>query len=419
MNGTRRLFEFVALGGSALIQSGGILVLILGRDPTGLEGDAAWRSVLGASYLAVVLVLIPCYRETLFVLRRNWSLVLLLALAFLSSLWAAMPDLVLRRSIGLFGTTLLGIALAVRLSVQEQLRMLSWLFRLLAVVSLFCVVLFPQAGISNEGEWRGAFGYKNSLGAAMALSLLVEWQLPAVGRLAQVLKGLAMLLNALLLVRSDSVTSGVAIVGVFILINTYKLATLRFRVPLYAFSLILAFLVSMGASFVFGNSEAVMGLLGRTSNLTGRTEIWSLVLSFIQQRPILGYGYGAFWGGASPESSVVERVLRGPVQYSHNGYLETLLTLGATGLLLTFILIGTGIKRALSLSRQRQSGTQLWPVAFLLYFLFHNLGEVTIAMQQLEWAMCVSCIVSIDLLLLDYTAEEEAELMLIPVGDPR
>jgi O-antigen ligase len=106
----------------------------------------------------------------------------------------------------------------------------------------------------------------------------------------------------------------------------------------------------------------------------------------------------------------------GPVQYSHNGYLEMLLTLGAIGLLLTLVLIGTGIKRALYLSRQRQFVTDLWPLAFLLYFVFHNLGEVTIAMQQLEWAMCVSCIVGTDLLLLGYIAEE-AEL-LFPVGEP-
>ena len=103
--------------------------------------------------------------------------------------------------------------------------------------------------------------------------------------------------------------------------------------------------------------------------------------------------------------------------YSHNGYLEMLLTLGAIGLLLTLFLLGTGIKRAIYLSREHQFGTELWPLAFLLYFIFHNLGEVTIAMQLLEWAMCVSCIVGTDLLLLAYIAEEE-ELQLIPMGEP-
>ena len=412
MNGTRRLFEWIVLGGAALVQSGGVLVLILGKDPTGLDGSPAWRLVIGMSYLGVALVLLPWYREALFVLQRNWSLASLLVLAVLSSFWATMPDLVIRRSIGLFGTTLLGVALAICFSFQQQLRMFSWLFRILAVLSLGCVVLFPTYGVSSEGEWMGVFGYKNALGTAMGLSLVVEWQLPADGRVEKMLKSLAMVLYVLLLLNSDSVTPGVAFAGAFILVNIYKFAALRLRVPLYALSVIIAILALAGGLFVSGNSDKVMGLLGRESSLTGRTEIWILVLSFIPQHPILGYGYGAFWGGASPESFVVNRVLGGPVQYSHNGYLEMFLALGVMGFLLTLVFIGTGIQRALYLSRQPE--TELWPLVFLLYFIFHNLGEVTIATQQLEWAMCVSFIAGTDLLLLVHGAEEEAGLLLVP-----
>lgn len=413
MNGTRRLFELIVLGGTALILSGGLLSLVLGE--TADDGNPAWRSVLTISYLAVALVLLPWYRETLFVLRNNWSLVLLLVLAVLSSLWAAAPELVLRKSIGLFGTTLFGIALALRLSLQEQLRMLSWLFRVLAVLSLAYVVLFPSYGISSEGEWKGVFGHKNALGTAMGLALLVEWHLPVTNSISKVLKSAAMLLYVFLLLHSDSVTPGLAFLVSLIFLKSYKFAALRLRVPLYAFFVIIATLAWAGLSFVFANSGTVMGLLGRSSNLTGRKEIWGLVISFIPQRPILGYGYWGFW--VSPESFVVNRALHGPVMYSHNGYLETLLSLGAIGLLLTLTFIGTGIKRALDLSRQRQFGTELWPLAFVLYFVLHNLGEVTILQQQLEWAMCVSCIAGSDLQLLAYCAEEEAELPLIPLEE--
>jgi O-antigen ligase len=417
MNGTRRLLELIVLASSALIASGALVPQILDAEGTGLDGNPAWRLVLAISYLCVALVLFPWYRDTLFVLRRNWSLVSLLVLAVLSSLWAEMPDLVLRKSIGLFGTTLLGIALAVRLSLQEQLRMLRWLFRIVAVLSLAFIVLFPSYGISSEGEWKGVFNYKNAMGSGMGLALLVEWQLPAASRLSKVLKSLAMLLYAVLLLKSDSVTPAVALVGMLILLNLYKFTALRLRVPLYAFFAIIAVLIAVGSSLVVANSASVLGLLGRSSNLTGRTEIWNLVISFILQRPILGYGYSGFWGGASPESYVVNRVLGGPIQYSHNGYLEMLLTLGVVGLLLTLFFIGTGMKRSLYLSQQHQFGVKLWPLAFLLYFILHNLGECTMLLQGLEWAMCVSCIVGIDPPLLAWTVEEEAELPLIPLEE--
>jgi O-antigen ligase len=105
----------------------------------------------------------------------------------------------------------------------------------------------------------------------------------------------------------------------------------------------------------------------------------------------------------------------GPVMYSHNGYLEMLLNLGVIGFLLTLVFIGTGIKRALCLSRQHLSGTSLWPLAFLVYFILHNIGECTLVMQSLEWVLCVSYVAGTDLVLA-YDAEEEA-LSLIPVEE--
>jgi exopolysaccharide production protein ExoQ len=416
MNGTRRLVELIVLGGSALVVSGAFVALFLEGEQTGLDGNPAWRLLLAINYAAVAWVLIPWYRETLYVLRRNWALASLLAIAVLSSMWAEMPDLVLRRSIGLLGTTLFGIALAVRLSYQEQLQILKWLFRIVAILSLACVVLLPSYGISSEGEWKGVFEYKNAMGSMMGLSLLLESQLRAATAFEKLLKCLAMVLCAFLLLKSDSVTPGVALVGALILLNTYKFLALRLRVPLYAFFGIIAVPVLAGLSVVVAKSESVLSFLGRSSNLTGRTEIWSLVISFIPQKPILGYGYSGFWMGASPESFVVNRVLGGPIMYSHNGYLEMFLSLGVIGFVLTLGLIGAGMKRALYLSRQRQFGTELWPLAFLLYFVLHNLGECTILMQELEWAMCVSCIVGTDLLL-SYTTEEEAELPLIPLKE--
>jgi len=417
MNGTRRPVELIVLGGCALVVSGAFVALLLEKEQTGLEGNPAWRLLLAINYAAVAWVLLPWYRETLYVLRRNWALASLLVLAVLSSFWAEMPDLVLRKSIGLFGTTLFGIALAVRLSYEEQLRMLKWLFRVVALLSLACVLLFPSYGISSEGEWMGVFEYKNAMGSAMGLSLLLESQLLAATGLAKLLKCLAMSLYAFLLLKSDSVTPVVALGGALILLNTYKFLALRWRVPLYAFFGIIAVPVLAGLSLVVAKSDSILGFLGRSSNLTGRTEIWGLVISFIPQRPILGYGYSGFWMGASPESFVVNRVLGGPIMYSHNGYLEMLLSLGVVGFVLTISLLGSGMKRAIYLSRQRPLGTEFWPLAFLLYFILHNLGECTILMQELEWAMCISCIVGTDLLLLASTAEEEAELPLVPLKE--
>ncbi len=417
MNKLRRFVELLVMGGCAFILSKALLSFVLAPEETPIEGNPVWRMILTISYLAVATVLIPWYRETIFVLRRNWFLVSLVLLALLSSLWAEMPDLVLRKSIGVLGTTLFGIALAVRFSFREQLRILSWLFRIIAVLSLACIVLLPSYGISNEGEWQGIFEYKNALGSMMALSVLIEWQLPTDSRVAKLLKCCALLLSAVLLRFSDSITPTVALIGALLLIEIYKFAALRLRIPLYAIFLTTSILVTAGMGLLVANEDSVAEALGRSSNLTGRTEIWNMVVSFIPQRPILGYGYSGFWQGASPESTEVNRVMRGLVMYSHNGYLEMLLTLGAIGLLITVIYLCIGMKRARYFSGQRQAGTELWPLAFLFYFILHNLGECTILIQDIEWAICVACIAGTDPMLFSFTTEED-ELPLARMEEP-
>lgn len=425
MNGARRLFELIVLGGCAFILSKALVSLLLppymkeaallGEPLT--DGSPEMRLILSTSYLATVMVLVPWYRETMFALRRNWSLVAVILFALVSSLWAAMPDLVLRKSIGLFGTTLLGIALAVRFSFQDQLRILSWLFRIIAVLSLACIILLPSYGISQEGEWRGIFEYKNALGSIMGLSVLVEWHLPANSRISKILRSFALLLSAVLLLFSDSITPTVVLIVALPLIEIYKFAALRFRVPLYAICLAISIVVTAGMTLLVANSDRVMGALGRSTDLTGRTEIWSLVLPSIAERPIAGYGYSGFWLGASPESIVVNRAAGGLVMYSHNGYLEMLLTLGSIGLLLTLTVLGIGMKRALSFSKQGQGGADLWPLAFLLYFILHNLAECSILGQDIEWAICVSCIAGTDPMLLSFNVPQEDELSLVPMEE--
>lgn len=407
MNGRRGFFELLVLGGCAFILSKAMLSFLLPPVETPTEGNPEWRFILSLSYLGVVLVLLPRYRESISVLRDNWCLVALLLLALLSSYWAEMPDLALRKSIGLFGTTMLGIALAVRLSFKDQLRVLSLLFRIIAVLSVACIVFLPSYGVSDDGQWMGVFEHKNALGSIMGLSLLVEWLLPAVSGISKTLRFCAFLLSAVLLFYADSVTPVIALVGALVLIEIYKFAVLSLRISLPAIFVGMSVIVVGGIATMVANGDAVMKAVGRSANLTGRTAIWSLVASFIPSRPILGYGYAGFWLGASPESTAVNRFMGSLVMYSHNGYLETLLTLGAAGLLLTLIFLGTGLKRAVCFSEYPQNGVELWPLAFLFYFILHNIGESTILIQDLEWAVCVSCVAGTDPKLLSFHAQQE------------
>src|SRR5262249_34949885 len=144
-----------------------LLPLILPPGDTPLEGNPVWKLILAMIYLGVVMILAADYRQSLLAIERNQCLVLLVLFALLSCFWAYTPTLVLQRSVAVLGATLFGIALAVRFPLEEQLRLLTYVFRVIAVLSLLCVVLAPRIGISageQDGYWRGIFGHKNGLG---------------------------------------------------------------------------------------------------------------------------------------------------------------------------------------------------------------------------------------------------------------
>jgi O-antigen ligase len=330
---------------------------------------------------------------------QNTVLVVLILFAVASFSWADSPALVLQRSIAVLGTTLFGLAMAVRLSTEEQLRLISWVLRITAVLSLLAVVLAPQYGLSpypHLGDWRGIFNHKNALGGYMALSVLVEWHVRARTSGEKFVRVLAFLLAATLLVFSHSVTSLVTAAASLVFIEIYNGARQRLRIPAFAIVSVILAVIGSVIAVLMADSEVITSVLGRSSNLTGRTEIWRWVMVSVMERPIFGYGYAGFWGGASAESLALDRRLGTPIMYAHNGYLDIFLTLGAIGLLLSLIFIGSGIKRAFQRSESGNSNLDSWPMAFLFFFMLHNVAECTILFQGLEWALCVATIASAD-----------------------
>lgn len=395
---------------------------VLTPGDTPAAGSATSQLILALGYLSVAGILVPYYRETLFLLRRNWFLMALVFLALVSGSWSALPALALRRAVAVLGTTLFGIALAVLLSLEEQLRLLSWLCRTIAMLSLACVIFLPSYGVSAtpEHQWQGVFVYKSVLGFVMALSILVEWHLPTPTALSRTLNRLALLLSAVLLFFASSLTPTMALLGSMLLVELYKFAVERLRVSNSVVGLAMVLLVSSVVVTFFRNTEGITNALGRSSDLTGRTEIWSWVTGSIGERPLLGYGFSGYWSD-SAASAILDRTMGGMVMYSHNGYLEVLLSLGVVGFALTLVFLGAGVRRAFRWSDRNRSGIGRWPVAFLLLILLQNFAECTILLQGLEWGICVAVVASTDPALLpmredeeDEDDEEEEELRLEP-----
>ena len=143
---------------------------------------------------------------------------------------------------------------------------------------------------------------------------------------------------------ADSATSVMALaVG----ISAVLLLGLRFVDKRYAGAYLVAVVLAFGsAEFIFGVSDTLIRALGRDSTLTGRTELWDVVLN-VDINPILGVGFESFWLGDRAER-IWAKYWFHPNQ-AHNGYLETYLNLGWLGLTLMVSWILSTFRRVASI----------------------------------------------------------------------
>jgi O-antigen ligase len=184
-----------------------------------------------------------------------------------------------------------------------------------------------------------------------------------------------------LLSLSSSATSLMClIIGIFIIL-VFELPFIRRNARLGANIIVLGMVLVMVLEEVFGLSEILIPNLGRDTTLTGRSEIWSEVLS-MGTNPVLGTGFDSFWLGERLEIMWARHWWR-PTG-SHNGYLETYINLGWVGVgFLALLIISVFQKVKDELKFDYDYGR--FQMAFLGLALVYNLTEAAFKGTILVW----------------------------------
>jgi O-antigen ligase len=272
----------------------------------------------------------------------------------------------LTASVGVVAATLL-------LLPKTQSELARWLgiaaLALLAVCYLG-VVFAPQLSMHMAtdiqephlaGDWRGAFGHKNVAAAVMAMLLFVAIYVVRAG--APLLGASVGLLALVFLFNSAGKTSSALILVVLALtsltgvIRSFWLRAVMLFAPLFVLST-----VGVGAvmSDHLGNIAKMLPL---DTSFTGRTDIWTFAVQALQLRPWTGYGFAAFWGSGSIRDLPQGMEWAEYASHSHNGYLDTTLSIGLPGLaLLMAVLVIAPLRNFHLAERGGNSG----PLAMLL-----------------------------------------------------
>src|SRR5580704_6335889 len=146
----RSIFGVVAL----VLSSALVRLLSSGNTDLVTSGDRRFEIVLVLLYFAVFLIGLVHIRGTIRFGLHTPPLIALLALTCVSFLWAELPGLVLRRTLGVAGATLFGLVLASRLDFGEQLAILRRVARFITALTYLAWVAGLMIGtnlVSGEG----------------------------------------------------------------------------------------------------------------------------------------------------------------------------------------------------------------------------------------------------------------------------
>lgn len=321
------------------------------------------------------------------------TLMALAGLALTSTLWSADPPQTMKEAVILFTVTAYGTYLVLRFTLAEILELLARVFAVSGILNLGFILALPQYGISAEGLWDGVFFQKNSLGFASLLAIPI---LIVVGRSGPAWRHLYYLCVPVwftLLIGSQSKTMLVATLGSCAFLLVYR--TFRSRRTLRgAFLLALIALSTLTVAVATANIELLADWLDKDITLTGRVPLWQGLMPIIAEKPYLGYGYKAAFGGYfSPVHEVWVSEGWEPT-HAHNGILQTWLDLGLVGVVVLVFGYIRATTRALTMVSNSKGAVMLWPLVYLSSALLISITESGVMNSREGWLLYVIAVVS-------------------------
>lgn len=343
--------------------------------------------------LVVALSVVELVRMRVDIRRLPFALFAFLGFAALSIIWSAYPGASALGVILTLATTAVAAFLATCFTWEELLETFSdamrWILGLSLLFELVVATFVRQPVLPlwvdyshldkipaafywsrnllfEGGRIQGIVGNANILGILALLGLIV-FVLRLLARKGSPAWGwfwIAIAVATLVLTRSSTViVATVVVVLVAVFLFEVRRTTGLARVSVYAAGAVLA---AGGVIAVVVARDALLGLLGKSSDLTNRLDIWQTVSELALQRPVAGWGWVGYWNPwVAPFDDLI--VIKG-VTYlqAHNAWLDVFLQLGVIGLVLFALLVLGALLRSwgmgAEIERIRYAPSELrWP----------------------------------------------------------
>jgi exopolysaccharide production protein ExoQ len=294
----------------------------------GKGGDKITQTV---NLLAIVVSVLLFWWAARAPRRPGLNRVLPLAAAGLllsSVLWSVEPSTTLTRGVAYLFIIVGAIGVAGILGADQVMRLTASIIGFLAAASLLLLFVLPDT-VMQGPDFIGVFSQKNVLGQAMVVGVLAGLHGIRIGARPRIHNAGATALCTLVAALSKSATSSTTIFAFFVLHFIGALYIKGGARRMMSIYLMIALVPT--CILLVMNMDVIFSFLEKDASLTGRTDLWPYVINYVFEKPVLGWGFAAFWSGSNPRLPEISSALGWYVVEAHNGMLQILLDIGFVG----------------------------------------------------------------------------------------
>lgn len=346
----KKLIESLAFA-MTVLSFGAYIELIKdgGARDQGLENAVPYHGPLNAlqfawgavTLAAVLFVWIVCK----FKIKPHWTLLCLGCLSISSSFWAEVPKASLGGALLLMATYLL---------VVTHIRLAGWHKTIRSSINCFLVfelscfiyiALIPHYGLAvgeHLGKWQGIFTHKNTLGSFGALAFAISFWYWLISK--NKIAALSVVLASILVLGSQSTTA----IGIVLISFVFNVACIFpfIRTLIYKNRILILFgLLALSIFAVYETITLGMGSPNeKYGTFSNRNVIWIYIFAKVAMSPFFGYGLDQLSVTNSLDGTDFASQVGFLVASAHNGFIETLYSLGVVGLVTVLLILVVFVK---------------------------------------------------------------------------
>jgi exopolysaccharide production protein ExoQ len=345
----------------------------------------------GTAYLIVLWLIVMNAKRIVSQALQMKMITLLALLTICSALWSQDPFRSAYNGVFYFIDTLFAFYLVLKFDPEEIQSLVMMGGVSVSVLCLVMVIFFPQYGTLHGGAWRGIFGDRTQ--AAKCFVFLLSPAILFRRRSSGYRHIIYIALLSLMIFMAYAMTARLVLLVYIALMASISVSSKFGRrsslLILGMFLAVAALLVCIGLPFF----PRLLADMGKNASLTGRIPIWIALLRSIAKRPLLGYGFYAFWQGLKGESANAIVAVHWVFGYAHNGILEICLQLGLVGVAVFFVTLFQAIRNAWFCLRNGCSPGVEWYIGVIALTIMYNVDESTVVwpIELLSILYVVAC----------------------------